>query len=362
MSAYGERLSVSKHTPYAEEFIDLRSDTVTLPTPAMREAMARAALGDDVYGEDPTVNELEAFAADLLGKEAALLVVSGTMGNLTALLSHCTRGQRVILGNESHIYNYEAGGGSALGGLVYHTIANLPDGTLDTDALNGALVRINDPHYAPPGLLCLENTHNRCGGAVLRPAYMESVHQLAQEAGVPLHLDGARLFNAAVALGAHVRELTQHVDSVQFCLSKGLSAPVGSMIAGPRSFIERARRARKMLGGGMRQAGVIAAAGMVALTEMVERLSEDHANAKLLARGLANLPGIRLDPQGVQSDIVVFELVAPRLEMPQFLSLLASRGVRMSGFGGRRVRAVTHYGVSAEDCERAVAAVREVLV
>ncbi len=283
------------------------------------------------------------------------------MGNLTALLSHCARGQRVIVGTESHIYNYEAGGGSALGGLVYHTVANRPDGTLEPAALRQALVKIDDAHYAPPGLLCLENTHNRCGGAVLAPDYMAEVHAQARAAGVPLHLDGARVFNAAVALGVPVRAITEHVDSVQFCLSKGLSAPVGSLLAGPKPLIERARRIRKMLGGGMRQAGVLAAAGMVAINEMVDRLAEDHANARLLAEGLARVPGIEIDPARVQSDIVVFELAANRVEVPEFIAKLAARGVRMVAFGGQRVRAVTHYGITAEQCRQAVSAVKEVL-
>lgn len=358
MSAYGQTL---KATDQRAAFIDLRSDTVTLPSPAMREAMSNALLGDDVYGEDPTVNDLEAKAAALVGKEAALLVVSGTMGNLVSLLSHCSRGQRVIVGNECHIFNYEAGGGSALGGLVYHTIANRPDGTLEDNAVRAALVHVNDPHYAPPGLLCLENTHNRCGGTVLPSAYMGELHALARAANVPVHLDGARIFNAAVALGVPVRELTQHVDTVQFCLSKGLSAPVGSMVAGSKDFIARARRVRKMLGGGMRQAGVLAAAGMVALDEMVERLSEDHAHAKLLAQGLAEIPGIRIDLGRVQSDIVIFELDESKGDLPRFLGAVADKGVRLSGFGGRRVRAVTHYGISAEDCRRALQSIREVL-
>jgi threonine aldolase len=360
MNAYGQPTAFAQSVPAAAT-IDLRSDTVTLPTPRMREAMARAELGDDVYGEDPSVNKLESMAAEVAGKEAALLVVSGTMGNLTALLSHCTRGQRVILGDESHIYNYEAGGGSALGGLVYHTVPNLPDGTLHATTLERALIKVDDPHYAPPGVLCLENTHNRCGGAVLAPEYLAKVHAQALAANVPLHLDGARVFNAAVALGVPVARLTAHVDSVQFCLSKGLSAPVGSMLAGSKALIDRARRVRKMLGGGMRQAGVIAAAGMVALDEMVERLSEDHANARVLAKGLAGIEGIAIDPECVHSDIVVFELVAPDVDVPQFLSRLSAAGVRMSGFGGRRVRAVTHYGITTEHCERALEAVRRAL-
>lgn len=341
--------------------IDLRSDTVTLPSPAMRAAMHCAELGDDVYGEDPTVNRLETLAAELLGKEAALLVVSGTMGNLTALLAHCTRGQRVILGSESHIYNYEAGGASALGGLVYHPILNAPDGTLAPTTLASALERVNDAHFTQPGLVCLENTHNRCGGVVLSPAYMATVAEQAHAAAVPVHLDGARIFNAAVALGVDVRTFTQHADSIQFCLSKGLAAPVGSLIVGTRTFIDRAHRFRKMLGGGMRQAGVLAAAGIVALTDMVPRLAEDHANARRFATEIATIPGIQLDPTTVQTDIVIFELVDPRFKSDQLLAALRDQGILLGGMGGRRIRAVTHYGITADDVQAAVAAVRTVL-
>ncbi len=328
--------------------LDLRSDTVTLPSSAMREAMAQAEVGDDVYGEDPTVNSLEHLAAEMVGKEAALLVASGTMGNLTALLTHGGRGQRVIVGSECHIFHYEGGGAAALGGLVYHTVANLPDGTLEPEALHTALGWPDDLHRAPPGLICLENTHNRCGGVVLPPAYLESLQRLAHQHGVPLHLDGARIFNAAVALGDDVRTLTSHVDTVQFCLSKGLAAPVGSMLAGSRAFIDRARRVRKMLGGGMRQAGIIAAAGKIALTTMVERLAEDHANAQTLAHGLAAIPGMMLDPDRVQTNIVIFELDDTHMTAPQLVLALRERQIWLDAMGQRRVRAVTHYGITAE--------------
>ncbi len=341
--------------------IDLRSDTVTLPSPAMRMAMAQAELGDDVYGEDPSVNRLEALAAQMVGKEAALLVASGTMGNLAVLLTHADRGQRVILGSESHIYHYEAGGAAALGGLVYQTVPNLPDGTLDPAALQAALEWPEDMHRAPVGVICLENTHNRCGGAVLLPAYLEQVHTLAWQHGLPLHLDGARIFNAAVALNHDVRALTRHVDTVQFCLSKGLSAPVGSVIAGSHTFVNQARRVRKMLGGGMRQAGVIAGAGIVALKEMVDRLAEDHANARMLASALAGMPGITLEPERVQTNIVIFELNDPAITPKQFLTALREQGVLMGGFSGRQIRAVTHYGITTNEVRAAVVAVRAVL-
>jgi threonine aldolase len=354
---YGE----PSRQPLATDLIDLRSDTVTLPSPAMREAIARAALGDDVYGEDPTVNRLEALAAEMLGKAAAVLVVSGTMGNLAALLAHGQRGQRVICGDECHIYRYEAGGASALGGMVYHTLPTAPDGTLPLDLVREALEATSDTHQALPGVLCLENTHNRCGGVVLPLAYLEAAHTAARDAGVPLHLDGARVFNAAVALGVDVRAITRHVDTVQCCLSKGLAAPVGSLVAGPHAFVERVRRARKMLGGGMRQAGVIAAAGIVALTEMVERLDEDHANARLLAEGLAAIPGLHVALERVQTDIVRFELRAERLSVPEFLAAMRERGVLLGAVGGRSLRAVTHYGLEASQIRAAIDAARSVI-
>ncbi|NJK80146.1 MAG: low-specificity L-threonine aldolase [Chloroflexaceae bacterium] len=345
--------------------IDLRSDTVTLPTPAMREAIARAELGDDVYGEDPTINRMQALAAEKVGKEAALLVPTGTMGNLSAMLAHCGRGDQVIVGSECHIYQYEAGGASVLGGLMYKVVPNLPDGTLESGALHAVLANYHyDSHVARLGLLCLENTHNRCGGAVLSPEYMAEMRSLAQQHDLPVHLDGARVFNAAVALGVDVRELTQHVDSVQFCLSKGLAAPVGSVIAGSRAFITQAHRMRKILGGGMRQAGIIAAAGIVALTEMVDRLAEDHLHAAMLAEGLATTPGIVLDVTTVQTDIVIFALsegLQQRMNATQFVRALHAAGVLMGEMGGGRIRAVTHYGIAADDIQETLAAVRRVV-
>lgn len=338
--------------------VDLRSDTVTLPSPAMREAIERADLGDDVYGEDPTVNRLERLAAELVGKEAAVLVPTGTMGNLSAVLAHGGRGERVILGDECHIYRYEAGGASALGGLIYHALPTAADGTLDLGALREACAPSDDPHQSPAGLICLENTHNRCGGVVLRPDYLAAAHAIAQERGLPLHLDGARVFNAAVALGVDVRAITRHVDSVQFCLSKGLSAPVGSMVAGSAAFIARVRRMRKLLGGGMRQAGVIAAAGIVALTEMVARLAEDHANARALAVGLAAIPGLSVNLDLVQTNIVRFELADSALGVADLIGRLRERGVLVGGMGGRTIRAVTHYGIGADDIARALQAAR----
>jgi threonine aldolase len=341
--------------------IDLRSDTVTLPTPAMRAAIAAAELGDDVYGEDPTVNRLEALAAERVGKAAAMLVPSGTMGNLCALLAHCGRGDEALLGDESHIFHYEAGGASALGGVVMHPLATTPAGELPLEALTAAVRDPNDEHEALTRLICLENTHNRCGGVVLTPAYMRAVRSFAAERGLALHLDGARVFNAAVALGVDVREITAHVDSVMFCLSKGLAAPVGSLLAGDEAFIRRARRVRKLLGGGMRQAGVIAAAGIVALEEMIGRLAEDHANARLLAEGLATLPGIAIDLATVQTDIVIFRLADPAWSPATFTRALAERGLLIGEIGRGYLRAVTHYGITSGDIEDALEIVQETL-
>jgi threonine aldolase len=340
--------------------IDLRSDTVTLPTPAMREAMARAELGDDVYGEDPTVNRLEALAAERLGKEAAVLVSSGTMGNLAALLAHCGRGEEAIVGDQCHIYNYEAGGASALGGVIYRVVRTLPDGRLDAAGLATAANDGADQHNAPTRLICLESTHNRCGGVALPLAYMAEVAAFASERGMAVHLDGARVFNAAVALGVDVKEIAGQVDSVTFCLSKGLAAPVGSVLCGSAAFVAGARRARKMLGGAMRQAGVVAAAGIVALEQMVERLAEDHVNAKLLAEGLARFPQVAVDPGAIQSDIVYFELRDTSLSAAEFARALRERGVLMGASYGR-VRAVTHYGIDSGDIEEALEAVGAVL-
>jgi threonine aldolase len=343
--------------------IDLRSDTVTLPTPAMRRAMAEAEVGDDVYGEDPTVNRLEALAAGMLGKPAALFVASGTMGNLSSVLAHCARGQEVILGDESHIYHYEAGGASAFGGVVLHPVRTAPDGTLPLDALEAAIHSPADNyhlyHYAPPGVICIENTHNRCGGAIVSPEYFGDLAVIAGRHGLPVHVDGARLMNAAVATGLPVTAWTTQVTSIQLCLSKSLGAPAGSMVVGPVDFVKRARHVRKMLGGGMRQAGILAAAGIVALTEMVDRLVEDHANAQILAAGVRTIAGVVLDPPAVATNIVM--LRAPSAEEAAGLAQAARReGLLLSNFGGGRLRMVTHYGIGAADCHRAVEVLRRV--
>jgi len=340
--------------------IDLRSDTVTLPTPAMREAVYRAELGDDVFGEDPTTNRLEEMSAERMGKEAALLVASGTMGNLVCTLTHCRRGEEVILGDRSHTFLYEAGGMSTLGGIHPHTICNQPDGTMRLEDIEGA-IRGNNVHFPRTRLICLENTHNRCYGSALTSEYIDSVAALAKEHGLSIHLDGARIFNAAIALGVDVKELTANVDSLIFCLSKGLSAPVGSVVCGSSDFIAEARRARKVLGGGMRQAGVIAAAGITALQEMVDRLAEDHENARRLAEGIAGIGGLSIELAKVQTNIIYFELDEGRMTPMELVTELNKKEVKLLAVGPRRLRVVTHYGISAEDIDLTVKALSEVM-
>jgi threonine aldolase len=340
--------------------IDLRSDTVTQPTAAMREAMATADVGDDVYGEDPTVNRLEAIVANMLGKEAAVFVSSGTMGNLTSVLAHCGRGDEMILGDRSHIFRSEQGGAAALGGVHPMVIRNQADGTLDMEEIQ-ANIRGDNEHYPVTKLICIENTHNFCGGRILPVAYMDELGDLAHEHGLKLHVDGARLWNAAVALGISPARLVQKADSVSVCLSKGLAAPVGSVVVGDQAFVQRARRMRKAVGGGLRQAGVLAAAGIVAVTEMVERLSDDHANARYMAEGLAQIEGISIDPAGVETNLVFFELTRPDVTPAQLVNGLAEQGVKLSATGGRRLRAVLNYHVTAEDVDQVIAAVQTVL-
>ena len=338
--------------------IDLRSDTVTQPTPEMREAMARARVGDDVFGEDPTVNELEALAASMLGKEAGLLVTSGTQGNLVSLMAHCNRGDEVIMGHDSHTYNYEQLGAAVLGGIGPRVVPNQPDGTMRLADIEAAIMPDN-VHFGISRVVSLENTHNRCGGAYLTPEYTDAVADLAHAHGLKLHIDGARIFNAAVAQGVDVKALTRGADSVTFCLSKGLSAPVGSVVVGSASFIKRARRVRKVLGGGMRQAGVIAAAGIVALTQMVDRLAEDHAHARRLAQGLAALPGI--EPEPVHTNILYFRVRHPFYTAQTLQEALQKQGVGVLALGADRIRAVTHYGITAADIEDTLAILQGLL-
>jgi len=332
--------------------IDLRSDTVTTPTEEMRQAMVEAEVGDDVYGEDPTVNRLEGLAAEILGKEAGLFTASGTMSNLIAVLSQTRPGDEVILGDESHIFWYEVGGASALGGVVMRTLPNDREGQMDLNDIKGA-IRGRNIHFPKTSLLCLENTHNRCGGTVLTPEYTRAVSELAHENGLRLHLDGARIFNAAVAINILPRELAGPADSVCVCLSKGLSAPIGSVLTGSGEFINRARKWRKMLGGGMRQVGIIAAAGQVALEKMVARLAEDHLNAQRLASGLKQIPGIVLTREKVPTNIVLFELEFP-VSGPEFNRRLNSRGVKLGNLGEQKYRAVTHRLITETDIDEAL--------
>jgi threonine aldolase len=342
------------------ETIDLRSDTVTLPTPAMREAMYRAEVGDDVLGEDPTVNRLEEMAAERMDKEAALFVASGTMANLVCLLTHCGRGDEFIVGHLTHTFLLEVGASAGLGGLHPRTVLNQPDATLNLGDVEAA-IRGDNIHFPRTRLICLENTHNRCGGAVLSVEYTNSLCELAHSRHIAVHLDGARIFNAAIALGVDVKELTRNVDSVSFCLSKGLSCPVGSLVCGSADFVAEARRYRKMVGGGMRQAGIIAAAGVVALEQMIDRLAEDHVNARRLAEGLAEIAGLSIDLERVQTNMIFFDLVDGSLEPDQFLSRLREGGVKVSSTGPRRFRAVTHYGIETKDIEKALTVVRQVM-
>jgi threonine aldolase len=300
------------------------------------------------------------MAAEMLGKEAAVYVSSGTMGNLISVLSHCGRGDEMILGDQAHIYLFEQGGSSAMGGVHPRTVPNQPDGTLDLAGVEAA-IRGENEHFPVTRLLALENTHNRCGGRALPVAYMDAAGELAHRYGLSLHVDGARLWNAAVALNVSPARLLKHADSVSVCLSKGLAAPVGSIVAGDRAFIRKARRNRKVVGGGMRQAGIIAAAGIVALTEMVERLADDHANAKRLAEGIAHLEGIRVDPAAIETDIVIFELDHPSLTPAQLSASLKQHGVLLNPIGGKRLRAVTNYQVSAEDIEHTITLFERVL-
>lgn len=349
--------------------IDLRSDTVTRPTDEMRRAMAAAEVGDDVFGDDPTVNALEARAAELLGKEAGLFVASGTMGNLVSLLAHLPRGHEAIAGYQTHTVQDEAGGHAVVAGTTIRALRERPDGTLDPSEVADAFRDPDDAHEPITGLVVLENAHAHSMGQPLPPTYTATIAAIARERGVPLHIDGARLFNAAVALGVAPRDLADPADSVTFCLSKGLACPVGSVVVGSRAFIARARRARKLVGGGMRQAGILAAAGLVALRDgdagMIARLAEDHAHARWLAEGLAALDGIRspgdiaqpgdgpLDPRRVATNFVLFRVDRDR---GAFLAALRARGVAMVEYPHGQIRAVTHHGITSADIDRVIAA------
>ena len=342
------------------DWIDLRSDTVTHPTEAMREAMAKAPVGDDVFGEDPTVNELQIMAAEKLGKQAGLFVPSGTMGNLVAILAHCGRGDEAILGNKAHTFLYEAGGISALGGVHSCQLTNQPDGTLLLEDISAA-IRTADAHQPISRLVCLENTHNRCGAVALTSDYTREVGDLVHHRGLLLHLDGARIFNAAVVQGVSAKELADPADSVTFCLSKGLSAPVGSVLCGSSEFISRAHRIRKQLGGGMRQAGILAAAGIVALETMVERLAEDHKRARALVKGLSSLPWLVMDAGTPYTNMIFMSLADSfPADAKQVTEEIAKLGVKVGVAGSRRFRLVTHYWIDDLAVNEAIRAFNEV--
>lgn len=344
------------------EFIDLRSDTVTQPTPEMRAAMAQAEVGDDVYGEDPTVNRLQEIAAARMGKEAGLFVPSGTMGNLIAVLSHCGRGDEAIMGNLGHTFLFEAGGVAALGGVMPHTIPNQSDGTLLLEDIRAAVRDKNNVHYPQTRLVILENTHNRCGGVALSAEYTRQVGKLAHESGLKLHLDGARIFNAAAVLGVSPASLAEPADSVTFCLSKGLCAPVGSVLCGSKEFITRAQHIRKQLGGGMRQAGVLAAAGILAIEEMSLRLNEDHRRAKRLAEGLKTIPGCVVEEKPNSTNMVFVHLSDEGTASAGEVSArLQSEGVLVGATGPRGFRLVVHYWIDDDSVEQTIAAFQTAL-
>lgn len=342
--------------------IDLRSDTVSHPTPAMREAMADAAVGDDVYGDDPTVNQLEADAAKMLGKEAAVFVASGTQGNLCALLAHCGRGDEIIVGDKSHIFSYEQGGMAQLGGIIPRTVPVQPDGTLRLEDIKNA-IRPDDAHMAITRLVALENTHNEAGGVPLPVEYIRQVAELAHDNDLVLHIDGARIFNAAVAYGIPVHDLVEHADSITFCLSKGLCAPVGSVLVGSHDFIRRARRARKVLGGAMRQAGILAAAGLIGLHDMTARLQEDHDHAALLAEGLSEIPSLVVNNQN--TNFVFFSLADDaKIPLDDFVKQLREdHNILMSPYRNaeNRIRLRTHYWIDQDAVDTILTAVKTIL-
>ncbi|HSB78976.1 MAG TPA: low-specificity L-threonine aldolase [Candidatus Methylomirabilis sp.] len=342
-----------------DHVVDLRSDTVTKPTPAMRQAMAEAEVGDDVFGEDPTVNRLETLAAERLGKEAGLFVTSGTQGNQVSLMAHTRRGDEIILDENSHIFNYEVAALAVLSAVQPRTLSG-HHGILDPEDVRQA-VRMPNIHYPKDALVCVESTHNRGGGTVYPLETLREIRRIASEHDMAVHLDGARLFNACVATGSPVREVAAQADSVTFCLSKGLGAPVGSVVTGSRAFIDRARRARKMLGGGMRQAGILAAAGIVALETMVDRLREDHENARALAEGLATLPGIQIDLGLVQTNIVIFAVKRKDLDAPGLILKLGEQGIKAFAVSSVGIRMVTHKDVDRAGIQRTLDVLRTIL-
>ncbi|PKB68802.1 MAG: low-specificity L-threonine aldolase [SAR202 cluster bacterium Io17-Chloro-G4] len=340
--------------------IDLRSDTVTKPTDEMRRAMAEAEVGDDVFGEDPTINKLQERAAEMLGKEAGLITTSGTMSNLIAALTYCHRGDEIIMGDQAHMFWNESAGAAALAGAQSRLVPNDEQGRINPADVEAAIRPKTNIHFPPTTLVCLENTHNRCSGMVLTPEDTKGVADVAHAAGAAVHLDGARIFNAAVALEVPAAELVKDVDDISFCLSKGLSCPVGSVICGSQDFIDEARKWRKMVGGGMRQAGVLAAAGLVAMDTMIDRMADDHANAKRLAEGLANIDGLSVDSEKIQTNIVIFEVDPALATVQQFMSALDHEGVKVSYPGEHTIRMVTHRHIDSGDVDDALSRVSNV--
>ncbi len=340
------------------EIIDLRSDTFTLPTNEMRQAMANAVVGDDVFDEDPTIHELQNLAATTMGKEAALFVPSGTMGNLVSLLTHCQRGDEIILGEKSHIFVNEVGGVAALGGIHPHPVPNASDGTIPLEVIKQT-IRQHDLHFPPTRLICLENSHNYCCGSPIPASYFDQVKALAEDRGLKIHLDGARIFNSAVALSVDVMELVRSVDSVMFCLSKGLSAPVGSLICGTQEWIEKARKWRKMVGGGMRQAGHLAAAGILALQNPELQIEEDHKNAKAFASGLSKIPGIKLDIDAIKTNIIFFETHSTKGSSEDYLKFLEGKGIKMLLMENGLIRAVFNRHIKRQHVDHIISVSEE---
>ncbi len=340
-------------------FIDFRSDTVTKPTAEMREAMYKAEVGDDVYRDDPTVNRLEELAAREMGKEAALFTASGTMANQVAVMTHTRRGDEIILGDKSHIYCNEVGGIAYLAG-VQAALVTESDGVMDPQTVEGK-IRPNDIHFPETSLICIENTHNKAGGMVIPLKEMEKIYDVGLRHSIPVHLDGARIYNAAAYLQVEAKEIARHCDSVNVCLSKGLCAPIGSMLAGSREFIDRARKFRKMLGGGMRQAGIAAAAGIIAIEKMSKRLQQDHDNAMLLAKGLNSLDGVSVDLNKVQTNLIMVDFSGAGLDGMQIAERLKAKGILINGSPAPVVRFAVHYYISESDVQRAVEIINRVI-
>jgi threonine aldolase len=342
------------------DYIDLRSDTVTKPTPAMRKAMAEAEVGDDVYGEDPTVNALQGKVAELLGKEAAIFVASGTMANQLAIKAHTQPGDELIMEATSHPYNFEGGAIAAISGVQVYCIQGVR-GILNASQIEAA-IRPADHHYAVTRLVCMENTHNRGGGSIYHLRNMQEIFGVAKAKGLSVHLDGARLWNASVATGVKLKEYAQCADSVSVCISKGLGCPVGSLVAGSKEFVDRVHRFRKMVGGGLRQAGILAAAGIYALDHHVDRLKEDHDNAKRLALGLKEIRGIAVNPDHVETNIIIFGVAGTGMSSPAVRDAMQKEGVLMNALPGNEIRVVTHLDVSRDDIEKALLAFRKVIL